>query len=116
MILQIERKFEKRPPTPLTPTAKLEYTPSTERRPRPFLTRPHPTTSGWGRRSQQLSETNRNDAADDRVEGGEGLMWIMFFIGLGVVVMAILTVSVLSIMRKEGEAQEAEQAAKQAAN
>ena len=34
-------------------------------------------------------------------------MWIIFFIGLGVVVMALLAVSVVVIMKKEGEAQEA---------
>lgn len=39
-------------------------------------------------------------------------MWIIFFMGLGVVVMAVLVFSVLTIMKKEGEVQEAEAAMK----
>lgn len=41
-------------------------------------------------------------------------MWIGFFILLGVVVMAVLTFSVLTVMKKEGEAQEAERLKQQA--
>jgi|GEM_PF-2565528 hypothetical protein len=43
-------------------------------------------------------------------------MWIIGFMSIGVVLMAVLAFSVLTIMKKEGEAQEAEQAMKKAAN
>ncbi len=42
-------------------------------------------------------------------------MWIIFFMGLGVVVMAVLAFLVITIMKKEGEAREAEAAMKKAA-
>ena len=35
-------------------------------------------------------------------------MWIIGFMSIGVVLMAVLAFSVLTIMKKEGEAQEAE--------
>ena len=56
-----------------------------------FLTRPHPTTS-WEESALPPKEVGNVDH---------------LFMGLGVVVMAVLVFSVLTIMKKEGEAQEA---------
>lgn len=43
-------------------------------------------------------------------------MWIIGFMSIGVILMAVLAFTVITIMKKEGEAQKAEQAEKQVAH